>query len=249
MFTPSPDYLQQLLAYLQAGQQLLQQWASLAGGSPPAANSFMPPAASAVGQPVSTTPFPAQPAPSAPDYAQQLFSYLQAWRQHLEQLAGTSPGSAQTSAAAPFFGGGGQTAHLPHHGGGSDIPTKPDDNAGSKSNMLKDQSSGPTPPPEVVAVGPALRNSSQAPGSEQPQILIPPFMDIGNQVDRLGQEIPGVDSVASPVRAAAARQRSDTAIPQRGTAFQSAINRLGPASVQPIRAQTLFSQGFDRPSG
>lgn len=114
MFTPSPDYLQQLFAYLQAGQQLLQQWTALAGSPPPPpANPFMPPAAPAAGQPMPATPFPALPAPTAPDYAQQLFSYLQAWRQYLEQAASPSPATSPTSPTAPALGGLLQTASTP----------------------------------------------------------------------------------------------------------------------------------------
>ena len=253
MFTPSPDYLQQLFAYLQAGQQLLQQWTALAGTPPPPANPFMPPAAPAAGQPMPATPFPALPAPTAPDYAQQLFSYLQAWRQYLEQAASPSP-TSPTSPTAPALGGLLQTASSPHHGGGSDTPTPPPDNAGTKSNMIKDTSDGQTSkfPPEIVAVGPLFKSQTQAPDSdrERLQVLIPPFMKNGNMIDPLGQQIRGEDSVASSVQAAAAPpQLSDRATPQAATAFQSVIDRVDRDSVQPMNAKSLFSPGFETPSG
>nr|WP_237159168.1 hypothetical protein [Mycolicibacterium rhodesiae] len=247
MFTPSPDYLQQLFAYLQAGQQLLQQWTTMSGAPQLPTNPFMPPTPAA-GHPMPTMPLPAQPAPSGPDYAQQLFGYLQAWRQYLEQMAPTPPAPAQASPAAPLFGGPVQAAPHPHHGGGPDVPTKPDDN-GSKSNVLKDQNSGPTPPPEVV-VGPALRNSTQLPESQRLEILIPPFLDTGNQIDRLGQGIVAESPTTSSAQAAAVRQPSKAATPRAASAFTSAMNRVDPASVQPIVAKSLFSQaGIDTPSG
>lgn len=246
MFTPSPDYLQQLFAYLQAGQQLLQQWTTASGGPQLPANPFMPPNPAAAGYPMPAMPLPAQP---APDYAQQLFGYLQSWRQYLEQMAPTPATPAQSSPAAPFFGGPVQATPHPHHGGGPEIPTRPDDN-GSKSNVLKDQNAGPVPPPEVVAVGPALRNSTQVPDSKRMEILIPPFLDTGNQIDRLGQAIVAESPNTSSAQAAAVRQTSNAAAPRAASAFTSAMSRVNPATVQPIVAKSLFSQaGFETPSG
>lgn len=253
MFTPSPDYLQQLFAYLQAGQQLLQQWTALAGSPPPPANPFMPPAAPAAGQPMPATPFPALPAPTAPDYAQQLFSYLQAWRQYLEQAASPSPATSPTSPTAPALGGLLQTASTPHHVGGSDTPTPPPDDTGTKSNMIKDAGDGQKSkfPPEIVGVGPLFKSQTQVPDldRERLQVLIPPFMKNGNMIDPLGQQIRGEDSVASSVQAAAPRQLSDRATPRAATAFQSAIDRVDRDSVQPMNAKTLFSPGFETSSG
>ncbi|BBX07191.1 hypothetical protein MAIC_19940 [Mycolicibacterium aichiense] len=248
MFTPSPspDYLQQLFAYLQAGQQLLQQWATMSGAPQLPTNAFMPPPSTAAAYPIPTMPLPAQP---APDYAQQLFGYLQAWRQHLEQMAPTPPAPAQSPAAAPLFGAPLQATPHPAHGGGPDIPTKPDDN-GSKSNVLKTQNSGPTPPPEVVSVGPAVRNSTQVPDSKRLEILIPPYLDTGNQIDRLGQAIVAESPDTSSAQATAVRHSSNIASPRAASAFTSAMSRVNPASVQPINAKSLFSQaGFDTPSG
>ncbi len=249
MFTPSPDYLQQLFAYLQAGQQLLQQWATMAGGPQLPANPFTPPPSTAAGHPMPTMPLPAQPAPSAPDYAQQLFGYLQAWRQYLEQMAPTPPAPAQSSPAAPHFGAPLQSTPHPHHDDGPDIPTKPDNN-GSKSNVLKNQNSGPTPPPEVVPVGPAFRNSTQVPDSKRLEILIPPFLDTGNQIDRLGQGIVAESPRTSSVQAAAVPQTLNVAASRAASAFTSSTKRLDPDSVQPIVAKSLFSQAsFETPSG
>ncbi|WP_237071999.1 hypothetical protein, partial [Mycobacterium avium] len=60
--------------------------------TPPPAAPFTPPAAA---------PAPMPPAPAPADYTQQLFGYLQAWRQYLEQMAGASSGSAQQPTAPP----------------------------------------------------------------------------------------------------------------------------------------------------
>jgi hypothetical protein len=112
MTTPT-DYAQQLLAYLQAWRQYLEQtmgttasapplpaapWAMLA--TPPAA-PLAPPLPPAAGLPVTMPPT---------DYTQQLLSYLQAWRQYLEQAMGaaapgqpypTTPSLATTTATTP----------------------------------------------------------------------------------------------------------------------------------------------------
>lgn len=252
MFTPSPDYLQQLFAYLQAGQQLLQQWAVAGGGPQPVANPFMPPAVPAAGQPMSSAPFPAMPAPSAPDYAQQLFGYLQAWRQYLEQSANAAPTTTPLAAPAPGLGGLLQTGPGPHHGGGSEIPTPPPDPDSTKSNMLKDDSNGSKlPDPKDLIVAPVMKSQTQAPGSdrERLEILIPPFMNTGNMIDPLAQQVRGEDTIGSSVRAAAPGSLSDRATPRAATAFQKAIDSVDPAMVQPINVPSLFSQGSETPSG
>ncbi len=93
------DYNQHLLAYLQAWRQLLESSAAMTAGLPMASTPsgmppappmpFMPPMA-----PPGTSPLGMAP---ATDYTQQLFGYLQAWRQYLEQAVGT----AQAQAASP----------------------------------------------------------------------------------------------------------------------------------------------------
>jgi hypothetical protein len=97
MSAPSPDQYQQLLAQLQVWRDLLERsTAPMAGLAPNV--PFMPP-----GMPAMPTGMPAMP-PAAPllppapaDYAQQLFGYLQAWRQYLEQTAGAPPQSSANS--------------------------------------------------------------------------------------------------------------------------------------------------------
>ena len=82
------DYNQHLLAYLQAWRQLLEASAAMTSALPcPAAPGGIPPAPSPAPPPAPPPPPTGPPA----DYAQQLFSHLQAWRQYLEQSLGTSP--------------------------------------------------------------------------------------------------------------------------------------------------------------
>ncbi len=99
--TTSPlDYNQQLLAYLQAWRQLLEQSMTMAGTPFAVAPSAMPavPPGMPFMPPMPPMP-PAAPVPPVPpspaDYTQQLFGYLQAWRQYLEQVTGAAPGLLQ----------------------------------------------------------------------------------------------------------------------------------------------------------
>jgi uncharacterized protein with NAD-binding domain and iron-sulfur cluster len=105
MTTPLTDYSQQLLSYLQAWQQLLEQSMTLmrgltfptGPGAMPAA-PFLPPMFSAP----TTTPPTAGPLPT--DYTQQLLGSLQAWRQYLERATGapvSAPRQPQPAATQP----------------------------------------------------------------------------------------------------------------------------------------------------
>jgi uncharacterized protein with NAD-binding domain and iron-sulfur cluster len=87
MTMPPFDPNQQLLAYLQAVRQLLEQWTAMAA-APPATGI-------------------AQPMPAPADYTQQLFGSLQAWRQHLENAVHATPqalrqpGAQQNASSGP----------------------------------------------------------------------------------------------------------------------------------------------------
>jgi uncharacterized protein with NAD-binding domain and iron-sulfur cluster len=93
MTTPSPtDYAQQLLAYLQAWRQYLEQTKGVMTPSQPA-----PPAPGGTPATPPAAPFAPPPMPAAAsmpmatpstDYTQQLLAYLQAWRHYLEQTMG-----------------------------------------------------------------------------------------------------------------------------------------------------------------
>jgi hypothetical protein len=89
------DYNQHLLAYLQAWRQLLEASAAMTSALPfPPGPSGVPPAPPMPPMPPMTPPGTSPPGASPPtDYTQQLFGYLQAWRQYLEQSIGAAPGT------------------------------------------------------------------------------------------------------------------------------------------------------------
>jgi hypothetical protein len=99
------EYTQQLLAYLQTWRQYLEQAtgsvapvqsfppAPWPGVAAPPAIPFVPPMA-----PGAATP-PMAIAPT--DYTQQLLTYLQAWRQYLEQATRMAPGPPEPTTAPP----------------------------------------------------------------------------------------------------------------------------------------------------
>ena len=91
------NYNQQLLSYLQAWRQLLEASAALTSGMPMGASPMgMPPMPPTPFMPPMTAPGTTPPGSSPPtDYSQQLFGYLQAWRQYLEHAMSNASGSIQ----------------------------------------------------------------------------------------------------------------------------------------------------------
>jgi hypothetical protein len=94
------NYNQQLLNYLQAWRQLLEASAALTSGMPMGPSPMgMPPMPSMPPMPFMppmTAPGTVPPGASPPaDYSQQLFGYLQAWRQYLEHATSNASGSIQ----------------------------------------------------------------------------------------------------------------------------------------------------------
>ena len=143
MFTSTPDYSQHMFAYLQAWRQMMEQWAAMTAGfpfptAPPAWPTvpFMPTGGQLNRRTAPFTPpmppfAPQTPAASAPpatlgppapaDYTQQLFNYLQAWRQYLEQMAdaSVSPPAQQPAAGnRPADDTGGDPTHRAAAAGG-----------------------------------------------------------------------------------------------------------------------------------
>jgi len=176
MFPPTTDYNQQLFAYLQTWRQLLEQWAAMTAGLPfptvpsvwptaPAGGQFMPPTAPFMPpMPPFMPPTPTAPAPPMPpapaDYTQQLFSYLQAWRQYLEQMTGARPG--------------------PRPPCPPDGPIPPGDDTGSKTIPRSDVSKGSNPPgpPPQLDIQPESPGGSQVVSSDfgqaTPLLNLPP---------------------------------------------------------------------------
>jgi hypothetical protein len=189
MFPPTPGYDQQTLAYLQAWRQFLEQWAAMLPPLPLPTPPWMWPMAPSMpfaGQPMSplVPPMPplmppppaaAPPAPPAPtDYSQHLFSYLQAWRQYLEQMAGGAPESSRASTPQQPTG---------KNGAGDDDgkPRGPSNGRGGKSGATSGAGKGSTAPwpPQQIDVQPQTYGGSQdvsidVGGQASPLVDVPP---------------------------------------------------------------------------
>jgi hypothetical protein len=284
MFMPATDYNQQLLAYLQMLRQLLDQVMAMAtaGAAFPAPPFAMPPAPFMApgGQfmpatmptmpPAPPSTAPAPPTPPAPgDYAQQLFGYLQAWRQYLEQVAATGPGSGP-------LGGGGKPANPPN---GTSAPGN-GAGGGDTSRSEAGGGSGPTPPPKLLDLPPTNLGGSQltaddfggtnplAPsGQTGPLIALAPTgypasqisgpgLDLGGSMQQgpnepqmltppgndLGTFMPPPPPFLLGTPVATNVLRPGPLVEQSpGSSFQSAIDRLDPAAVQEVVPKSLFS--------
>jgi hypothetical protein len=189
MSMPSPDYYQQTLAYLQVWRELLERSAAATAGLAPNSPfmAFMPPPMPMPGM----APMPGMPQmpPAAPlvppapaDYAQQLFGYLQAWRQYLEQMAGATSGPSR-SPTANYEG----SQFLPAHPPVQHIP--PPDSSGSKRLDRTDKSTNAS---EASTVAPPNEGGSAntygsrfASGSEKrppDEVLVVPTTEGGTFV-------------------------------------------------------------------
>ena len=241
MFTPTTDYNQQLLGYLQTWRQLLEQWTTMAAGLPSptalSATPFMPPMPQMPQMPP-TVPFMPPMAPSAPvpplpaDYTQQLFSYLQAWRQYLEQMTGGRPPVAQPPTAK-------QPANAPenhpaNHSGQArpvrppDVPVPPDKPEGTKGDLGGEVRKGSDPKwPPLVDVAPRSVGGSQVPpesrfgsanlftrGREEPSVLKPRDYDIGRQFDRFSRGPDTSDPAVSSTRPELSRYTTEAPAPR-----------------------------------
>jgi hypothetical protein len=173
MTTP-PDYQQQLATYLGAWRQLFEALTTLATatplpGIPPgyAAAPMAPPPMGMPGSPVGM--------PGPADHTQQLFGYLQAWRQYLEQAA------EQTGAAPAPHAGAPKRPHVP-------VPPQDPDVGRSQHH---DDSSGHRSPKRTPTAPVAPRNESgsqvpadalRAPTDRRAMIPRPPALETGTQV-------------------------------------------------------------------
>jgi hypothetical protein len=168
------DYNQQIYAYLQAWRQFLEPltaMAAMAAGmaypAAPWAGPGMYPTPTAPSLPPYPPPYPAPAAaPTAPvapaqlpaDYAQQLFGYLQGWRQQLEQLTGTGPAypPAGSDTAPP---GRRPLPPDPPDAGKSSIPAD-----GTGSLYPRPNATPSVDPHKLAAVAPVIGSGSQMPG-------------------------------------------------------------------------------------
>ncbi|GLE51917.1 hypothetical protein ATCCBAA256_14930 [Mycobacterium montefiorense] len=257
MNMPTTDYNQQLLCYLQNWRQLLEQWAAMAAGSPfltgppvlptaPAGGQFIPPMGPfmqflppmPVMPPIPSTPMgPPTPtvSPAPGDYAQQLFSHLQAWRQYLEQATGAVP--APTQATTAPANDGGKTGAQPW----SDVPIPPDDEYASKGipKSADGTGSNSTWPPKLVSRAPSKYHQSQltAVGTEP---AATPFD--GPNVDILREPFQMADPTTLAARPDASRPISEAiARPEVGSAFVRTMNSVDHTTLPQATPRSLFS--------
>lgn len=267
MSMPTSDSSQNMLVYLQAWRQLLEQWMTMA--TPPAmpfmppAMPFMPPAMPfmppgipymAPAMPFMPPMQPSAPVPPGPgDYTQELFGYLQAWRQQLEQMTNgrpamvrpPTPQSSNASAGKPVTHSG-QVVPVP----ATDVINNPDNPGGPMAEEIvieiPNQSNLTWPPLEHVAhpnqggsqgplsarVGPGRQFNR---GRDEDSAVRLPQNQFGNQIDRFrrppdtpGPTTPAARPVASP--------------------FLSKMGRVAPGASASPTPKTLYSNAAARSS-
>lgn len=259
MFGPTTDYNQQLLAYLQAWRELLERWTAMSAATPSPAAPFTPPAAPFTPpfMPPAAAPAPMPPAPA--DYTQQLFGYLQAWRQYLEQMAGASSGSAQQPTApptapptmpptmppppppsTPSTGGQAFGAAPPGQPGTSGDPTP----GGSTPVSATAKGSTLTWPPPLLGLEPSSYVGTQDPpvsrflppnlvnrAEDRQEVLLRPNDEYGYLHDLFSLN-PGLARAISSTGPAPVAS---------GSSFLGAMNRVGPDVSARVAPRSLFS--------
>ena len=249
MFTPTNDYNQQMLAYLQTWRHLLDQWTTMAAALPslfaPSAMPLVPPMPQLPQMPPAA-PFmgplpPTAPTPSAPaDYTQQLFSALQAWRQYLEQVTAGQPGvsppppppTAGAAAESGTANQSGQTRPVRH----PNVQPPPVDD-GSRGALTAGVRSDPDTWParrhavahsETGSMVPA-ENMPGSPGIalQSESGLRPPLREdfhLAQDMDRIREW----------------EQKLDAELPV-ATAFGQAVARLAPDTSPQVEAKSLYT--------
>lgn len=271
MFPSTPDYNQHMFAYLHAWRQFLEQWAAMTAGFPfptapfawptvpfmPAGGQFMPPTAPFMPpMPPFAPPTPAAPAPPAAlgppapaDYTQQLFGYLQAWRQYLEQMA-----DASGSAPAQQPAAGNRPAD--DTGRGSNPPSPPPQvdiqpESPGGSQVVGGDFGQAAPLVDLPPTSGEYRSEFQRPGFDQPspfgygpdptQLLNPPDYAFGFR-DRSSA---GTVPTGTVVYTAAPGASSDTseAAAQLPVAspFSAVMERVEPTASPPAAPKSLFT--------
>jgi hypothetical protein len=267
MFPPTPDYNQQMFAYLQAWRQFLEQWAAMmpsptvrfpwptvpfmqAGGQfmPPAA-PFMPP------MPPFAPPTPAAPAPPttlgppAPaDYTQQLFSYLQAWRQYLEQMADAS-GSApaqQTAAGNRPADNNGKKSNPPSP---PQLDIQPESPGGSQ--VVSGDFGQAAPLVDLPPTSGEYRSEFQHPGFDQPspfgygpdptQLLNPPDYAFGFRDRSSAGTVPAATVVYTAAPGASSHTSEAAAQLPLASPFSAVMERVEPTASPPAAPKSLFT--------
>ena len=134
-------------------------------------------------------------APAPADYNQQLFGYLQAWRQYLEQTASARPGASPTvppSWSYPTTPTGDGSPDEERPTGGPRVPIPPLSDSGGRlhrdSLYAADQNSNSPWPPHNVALGPASEVGSQVPDDlavavPRDVVDLPPAANFGHRAE------------------------------------------------------------------
>lgn len=258
MVLPTPDYNQQLFGYLQTLRQLLEQWMALtAGTSSPGLPTWLPPVPAAgqgmlPGLPFLPLPPPPPSAPAAAtvstapmDYTQQLFGYLQAWREHLERATGAPP--ATSPAPATPHRTYGPASDAPPSGPKPprppDVPKPPDNQAGTLGNAPAGNGNGTSWPPPLQQLPPSSYTQTQLHESglegivgrpDHQTVLIRPEY----QYETAELRLPAADLAAL----SAPRHGSFvTAQPVMGSAFPKPEIGAETADLGPVAPKSLFS--------
>jgi hypothetical protein len=269
MFPPTPDYNVQMFAYLQAWRQFLEQWAAMMPSpSPtvpflwptvpfmPAGGQFTPPTAPLMPpMPPFMPPTPAAPAPPMPpapaDYTQQLFSYLQAWRQYLEQMTGASRSPQAPTAQQPSAG----NRPADDSGKGSNPPSPPPQldiqpqSPGGSQVVSSDLGQAP-PLVDLPPTSGEYRSEFKRPGFDQPsafghgpdetQLLNPPDYAFGYR-DRTsaGAFPPGTAVYAAEPEASSETSEAAAQLPV-ASPFSAVMERVEPNASPQVEPKSLF---------
>jgi hypothetical protein len=255
MSMPTTDYNQQLLCYLQNWRQLLEQWAAMAAGSPfltappvlptaPAGGQFMPPYMPFMPpfmpfmppMPMGPPTAAAQPVSPAPaDYTQQLFGYLQAWRQYLEQAAGASPARPQawtppTPTTVTADDGGKSGPNRPPN-----RPPSPDGPAwGEGVSQSDDSENSDAIPPKVIDRPPFRWDQTQL-----TEVHLDP---LATPFDRPGEPFQMPDPAVLAARPITSYPLPEaTAQPDVGSAFLRTMSNVEPTALPQVEPRSLFS--------
>lgn len=217
--TSPMDHNQPLLAYLQAWRQLLEASAALTGGWPiPAGSAGMPP------MPPMAPPGPVGGATNPPaDYAQQLFSYLQAWRQYLEQATGAAPVVPTPPTTTPTTG----AQPGDHRPTGS--PATGDQSSGAQS--ADSQSSG------SQSSGSQSSGSQSSFGTSDLGVVLRPRDPYGTITDR--PNLSGLQEAVARPRTTDLRG-ADAGLRSGGSAFSAKMSAAAPAPSSGGATQSLF---------
>lgn len=217
------DYAQQLLAYLQAWRQYLEQTTGTttpAQHPPPAPCGMLPtpPAAPFVPPPMpsaaASIPMTTPPA----DYTQQLLAYLQAWRQYLEQAMGT----AAQGHSYPSY------------------PTTPPP-AATAAAAASGQPDPATPPPAATTPAKPPRPTTSAPMCQTSETVLPQHIFVSQLYDPKrseGETFSHSDSHYGLARSFPSEPAGEY---QPTSAYPRAARAATSGAWEPVAAQSLHS--------